>query len=170
MNDLRRQRVTGRRDGGRGPFFNSTHLDRPTELTRRSAAVVVSTLIVMVVVLAADHDAVASMPVSLTAANPDPADSDMDVFRDDDRFIAGVHRTGKGRHRQERNETKNKHGIFGILHGTLLGWGRSASRYPLQCGLDTSEICIGLTKYRCRCVAEKTWFCRRSSDQSQSSA
>ena len=115
MNDLRRQRVTGRRDGGRGPFFNLTDLDRPTELTHRSAAVVVSILIVMVVVLAA----VVSMPVSLTAVNPDATDSDMDVFRDDDRVIAGVHRTGKGRHRQERNETKNKHGIFGILHGTL---------------------------------------------------
>ena len=75
----------------------------------------VSILIVMVVVLAA----VVSMPVSLTAVNPDATDSDMDVFRDDDRVIAGVHRTGKGRHRQERNETKNKHGIFGILHGTL---------------------------------------------------
>jgi hypothetical protein len=113
MNDLRRQRVTGRRDGGRGPFFNLTDLDRPTELTRRSAAVVVS--ILMLVVLAP----VVSMPVSLTAVNPDATDSDMDVFRDDDRVIAGVHRTGKGRHRQERNETKNKHGIFGILHGTL---------------------------------------------------
>jgi hypothetical protein len=129
MNDRRRQRITGRRDG-RGPFFNSTDLDRPTELTRRSAAVVVSILIVMVVVFAADHDAVASMPISLTAANPDPADSDMDVLRDDDRFIAGIHRTGKGRHRQERDETKNKHGIFGILHGTLFGWGRSMSRCP----------------------------------------
>jgi hypothetical protein len=113
MNDLRRQRVTGRRDGGRGPFFNLTDLDRPTELTRRSAAVVVS--ILMLVVLAP----VVSMPVSLTAVNPDATDSDMDVSRDDDRVIAGVHRTGKGRHRQERNETKNKHGIFGILHGTL---------------------------------------------------
>ena len=90
----------------------------------------VSILIVMVVVFAADHDAVASMPISLTAANPDPADSDMDVLRDDDRFIAGIHRTGKGRHRQERDETKNKHGIFGILHGTLFGWGRSMSRCP----------------------------------------
>jgi hypothetical protein len=110
--------VSALRDGGRGPFFNSTDLDRPTELTDRSAAVVVSILIVMVAVLA-DHDAVVSMPVSLTAADPHATDSDMDVFRDDDRFIAGVHRTGKGRHRQERNETKNKHGIFGILHGTL---------------------------------------------------
>ena len=79
-------------------------------------------VIVMVVPLAADHDVV-SMPVALTAANPDAADSDMDVFRDDDRVsAAGVHRTGKCRHRQERNETKNKHGIFGILHGTLFGW------------------------------------------------
>jgi hypothetical protein len=124
MNDHRRQRVTGRRDGGRGPFFNSTDLDRPTELTHRSAAVVVSILIVMVVALV-DHDAVVSMPVSVTAADPHATDSDMDVFRDDDRIIAGVHRTGEGRHRQEWNETKNKHGIFGILHGTLFGWGRS---------------------------------------------
>jgi hypothetical protein len=137
--------VSALRDGGRGPFFNSTDLDRPTELTRRSAVVVVSILIVMVVVFATDdHDAVVAMPVSLTAANPDAVDSDMDVFRNDDRFIAGVHRTGKCRHRQERNETKNKHGILGILHGTLFGWGRSTSRCAPQCALDNSEVCIGL--------------------------
>ena len=61
---------------------------------RRSAAVVVSILIVMVVALAADHDAVVSMPVSLTAVNPHPTDSDMDVFRDDDRVFARVYRIG----------------------------------------------------------------------------
>jgi hypothetical protein len=142
MNDHRRQRITGRRGRRSRSIFDSTDLDRLTELTHRSAAVVVSILIVMVVVLA---DAVVSMPVSLTAADPHATDSDMDVFRDDDRIIAGVHRTGEGRHRQERNETKNKHGIFGILHGTLFGWGRSKSRCPLKCGLDTSKVCIGLT-------------------------
>jgi hypothetical protein len=95
---------------------------------RWSAAVLIVIMIVMVV-LAVDHDAVVSMPVALTAANPDAIDSDMDVFRDDDRVIAaGVHRTGKCRHRQQRNETKNKHGIFDILHGTLFGRGRSVSR------------------------------------------
>jgi hypothetical protein len=78
--------------GGRCPFFNSTDLDRPTELTHRSAAVVVSILIVMVMALA-DHDAVVSMPVSLTAANSHVTNSDMDVFSDDDWFITGVHRT-----------------------------------------------------------------------------
>jgi hypothetical protein len=125
-------------------LFNSTGLDRPTKVVRRSAAVLI--VIVMVVVLAADHDAVVSMPVSLTGVNPDAADSDMHVFRDDDRVIAaGFHRTGKCRHRQERNETKNKHGILGILHGTLFGWGRSVSRCPIQCAPDASEVCIGLT-------------------------
>jgi hypothetical protein len=90
---------------------------------------VVLIVIVIVVVLAVDHDAVVPMPVSLAAANLDAADPDIDVFRDDDRVIAaGVHRTGKCRHRQERNETKNKHGILGILHGTLFGWGHSVSR------------------------------------------
>jgi hypothetical protein len=122
-------------------LLNSTGLDRPTKVVRRSAAVLI--VIVMVVMLAADHDAVVSMPVSLTGVNPDAADSDMDVFRDDDRVIAaGVHRTGKCRHRQERNETKNKHGI---LHGTLFGWGRLVSRCPTQCAPDASEVCIGLT-------------------------
>ena len=85
-------RVAG--GGGRGPFFNSTDLDRPTELTHRSAAVVVSISILIVMVLAlADHDAVVSMPVSLTAANSQVTNSDMDVFSDDDWFITGVHRT-----------------------------------------------------------------------------
>ena len=85
-------RVAG--GGGRGPFFNSTDLDRPTELTHRSAAVVVSISILIVMVMAlADHDAVVSMPVSLTAANSQVTNSDMDVFSDDDWFISGVHRT-----------------------------------------------------------------------------
>jgi hypothetical protein len=111
---------------------------------RRSAAVAVLILIViMMVVRAVDHDAVVPMPVSLADADLDAADSDPDFFRDDDRFIAaGVHRTGKCRHCQERNKTKDKHGI---LHGTLFGWGRSVSRCPIQCALDTSQVCIGLT-------------------------
>jgi hypothetical protein len=87
-------RVAG--GGGRGPFFNSTDLDRPTELTHRSAAVVVSisiSILILMVMALADHDAVVSMPVSLTAANSQVTNSDMDVFSDDDWFISGVHRT-----------------------------------------------------------------------------
>ncbi|MGO9701252.1 MAG: hypothetical protein ACLPX7_18530 [Xanthobacteraceae bacterium] len=55
------------------------------------------------------------MPVSLTDPNSDAAGD----FRDDHRFVAGIQRTGKCRHRQERNKKKGKHSI---LHGILLGW------------------------------------------------
>ena len=55
------------------------------------------------------------MPMSLT----DPADPDIGDFRDDHWFVADIQRTGKRRHRQERNKKKGKHSI---LHGILLGW------------------------------------------------
>ncbi|MGA3309060.1 MAG: hypothetical protein ABSD08_10650 [Xanthobacteraceae bacterium] len=63
--------------------------------------------IVMVVV-------VVPMPVSLTDPNSDAADPDIGAFRDDHWFVADVRRTGKCRHRQERNKKKGKHSI---LHG-----------------------------------------------------
>jgi hypothetical protein len=145
-NDRRRQR--GRRDDGRGRLFNSIGLGRPTQVLRRLAAVAVLIAIVIVIVvgaIAVDHDVVVAMPVSIAAVNSDAANPDIDVFRDDHRVIAGVHRTGKCRHCQEWNKTKSKHSILGILHGTLFGWGRSTSRCLLRCALDTSEVCIGLT-------------------------
>jgi hypothetical protein len=55
------------------------------------------------------------MPVSLTDPNSDAAGD----FRDDHWFVAGIQRTGKCRHSQERNEKKGKHSI---LHGILLEW------------------------------------------------
>jgi hypothetical protein len=108
-------------------------------------AIAIAVLIVMLAALAVDHDAVVPMPVPLTALNPDAADPNLDVFRDDHWVVADVHRTGKRRHRQEWNETKDKHSILGILHGTLFDWGRSMSRCPLQCALHAREVCIGLT-------------------------
>jgi hypothetical protein len=54
--------------------------------------------IVMVVVV------VVPMPVSLTDPNSDAADPDIGAFRDDHWFVADVQRTGKCRHRQERNK------------------------------------------------------------------
>jgi hypothetical protein len=59
------------------------------------------------------------MPVSLTDPNSDGADPDICAFRDDHWFVADAQRTGKCRHRQERNKKKGKHSI---LHGILLGW------------------------------------------------
>jgi hypothetical protein len=82
------------------------------------------------------------MPVPLTDVNSDAADPDIDGLRDDHWFVAGVRGTGKCRHRQEWNNKKRKQSI---LHGTLLGWGRTTSRYPPRCALGTSEVCIGLT-------------------------
>jgi hypothetical protein len=101
----------------------------------------------MVAVLPVEHDNVVTMmPVSHTDANSDSdaahPDPDFDALRDDHWFVAGVRRTGKCRHRQEWNDKKRKQSI---LHGTLLGWGRSTSRYPSRCALGTSEVCIGLT-------------------------
>jgi hypothetical protein len=70
--------------------------------------------------------AVVPMPMSLTDVNSDAADPDFDVLRDDHWFVAGVRRTGKYWKRQEWNNKKREQSI---LHGTLLGWGRSTSRY-----------------------------------------
>ena len=55
------------------------------------------------------------MPVSLTDPNSDAAGD----FRDDHWFVADIQRTGKCRHRQERNKKKSKNSI---LHGIFLGW------------------------------------------------
>ena len=41
--------------------------------------------------------------VSLTDPNPDASDPNIDVFRDDNWFVANVQRTGKCRCCQERN-------------------------------------------------------------------
>jgi hypothetical protein len=92
----------------------------------RWSAVIV--IVMVIVVASVEHDrrcAMVPMPVSLTDTNSDATDSDIDAFRDDQWFVAGVQRTGKCRHRQERNKTKAKQSI---LHDTLFGWGRSTSR------------------------------------------
>ena len=75
------------------------------------------------------------MPVSDTDANSDWTDSDFDVFRDDRRFVAGVQRTGKCRHSQERN---NKKGKQDILHDTLFWLAR-----PLA-PIDRMRVCFPL--------------------------
>jgi len=107
------------------------------------AAIAIVVAMVMVVVLPVEHDSVVTMmAMSVTDANSDATDPDFDAFRDDHWFGAGVRRTGKCRHRQERNNKKSEQSI---LHSTLLGWGRSTSRYPPRCALGTSQVCIGLT-------------------------
>jgi hypothetical protein len=81
----------------------------------------------VMVVFAVEHDnMVAMMPVSHTDANSNAADPDFDALSNNYWFVAGVRGTGKCRHRQEWNNKKRKQSI---LHGTLLGWGRSTSRY-----------------------------------------
>jgi hypothetical protein len=62
---------------------------------------------------------VVPMSVSLTYPNPDTSDPDVDVFRDDNGFVANVQRTSKRRRCQERNKKKSKHSI---LHDILLGF------------------------------------------------
>jgi hypothetical protein len=56
--------------------------------------------------------------VSLTDPNPDAPDPNIDVFRDDNWFVADVQRASKRRRCQERNKKKSKHSI---LHDILLG-------------------------------------------------
>jgi hypothetical protein len=68
---------------------------------RRSVAVAI--VIVIVMVPWVDHDgcAVVPMPVSHTDANSNVADADFDGFSDDHWFVADVQRTGNCRHRQD---------------------------------------------------------------------
>jgi hypothetical protein len=142
-----RRRQRGRRDDGRGPIVQFNRPRPPGSSWRWSAAVVVliAIVIVIMVVLAVDHNVVVAVPVAVAAANPDTTNPDIDVFRDDHWASADVHRTGKCRHCQKWNKTKGKHSILGIRHDTLFGWGRSTSRCLLQCALETSKVCIGLT-------------------------
>jgi hypothetical protein len=56
------------------------------------------------------------MSVSFTDPNSDASDPNIDVFRDDNWFVADVQRTGKRRHCQERNKKKSKHST---LHDIL---------------------------------------------------
>jgi hypothetical protein len=58
------------------------------------------------------------MPVSVTDANPDGADSDYDGVRDHRWLVADARRAGKCRHRQQLNNEKGKQSI---LHDILLG-------------------------------------------------
>jgi hypothetical protein len=59
------------------------------------------------------------MSVSLTDPSPDASDPNIDVFCDDNWFVADVQRTGKCRHRQKRNKKKGEHSI---LHDISSGW------------------------------------------------
>jgi len=105
---------------------------------RRLAAVAIAVAAVMVMA-SVEHDALVMMPMSVTDAdaNSDAADTDLDAFRDDHWFVAGVQRAGKCRQRQKRNKNKAEQNI---LHdGTLFGWGQSTSRYPSECALDNVE-------------------------------
>ena len=77
--------------------------------------------------------------VSLTDPNPDAPDPNIDVFRDDNWFVADVQRTSKRRHCQERNKKKSKHSI---LHDILLGLGHLPSPYFAECALGIPEVCI----------------------------
>ena len=54
------------------------------------------------------HIQAGMVPISvlLTDPNPDAAHSDFGAFRDDNRFVADVRRTGKCRYGQERNKKK----------------------------------------------------------------
>jgi hypothetical protein len=79
---------------------------------RRLAAIVV----VVVMVVHAD-DSVIPMPVPVADVNSDRTHSDFDVFCHDRRLIAGVRRTGKCRHGQERNSEQGKQSI---PHNTTL--------------------------------------------------
>ena len=114
------------------PFFNSSDLDKvpPPDQVRWLAAVAIVVAVVMVV-LSVEHDRVATVSVSVTDPNSDAANSDIDAFRDDHWFVADVQRTGKCRHRQQRNKKK---GEQSILHDGI-GWGHSAFRYPPECAL-----------------------------------
>ncbi len=67
----------------------------------RSSAVIVIVVAMVMVVLSVEHDrrgAVVPMPMLVTDANSDTADTDLDAFRDDHWFTA-VQRTGKYRRR-----------------------------------------------------------------------
>ena len=78
------------------------------------------------------------MPVSLTDPNPDAADSDFRIFRDNNWFVADVRRTGKCRHGQERNNKKGNTAFF-MTHSS--GWD---ARRPVlaACALGIPEVCI----------------------------
>jgi hypothetical protein len=95
--------------------------------------------IAMVVVPSVGHieASMVRMPVSLTDPNSDAAGD----FRDDHWFVTDVQRTGKCRHRQERNKKKGKHSI---LHG-IPRVGRSPSRCSAEYALGIPQVCIELT-------------------------
>jgi hypothetical protein len=82
-------------------------------MTRMQPLAVIVPVVVMVVV---------PMPVPVTDVNSDRTHSDFDVFSHDHRLIAGVRRTGKCRHGQERNSEQGKQSI---LHDSTfsLDWG-----------------------------------------------
>ena len=88
---------------------------------RRLILVVIAIIMGGAVVSSCAHIEAGMVPisVSLTDPNPDASDPNIDVFRDDNWFVADVQRTSKRRHCQERNKKKSKHSI---LHDILLGF------------------------------------------------
>jgi hypothetical protein len=93
--------------------------------TRLFILVVVAIIMGGAVVSSCAHIEAGMVPisVSLTDPNPDASDPNINVFRDDNWFVADVQRTSKRRHCQERNKNKSKHSI---LHDILLGVGTLA--------------------------------------------
>jgi hypothetical protein len=119
---------------------------------------VVLVAIVMVVVSSSGHIEASTkmvpVPVSLTDPNSDAADSDIGAFRDDHWFVADVQRTGKCRHRQNRNKKKSKHSSL----QTFSWMRRSPSRCSAECALGIPVVCIELTSSVLEMVLERTWF------------
>ena len=71
-------------------------------MTRMQPLAVIVPVVMMVMV---------PMAVPVTDVNSDGTHSDFDVFCHDHRLIAGVRRTGKYRHGQERNSEQGKQSI-----------------------------------------------------------
>jgi hypothetical protein len=116
--------------------------------------------IAMVVVPSVGHieASMVRMPVSLTDPNSDAADPDIGAFGDDYGFVAAARRTGKRRHRQERNKKKGKTAFFmafssgGTFAVPMLGRIRawySSSLYRIDqcCSRAAAEI-NGFLEYR----------------------
>jgi hypothetical protein len=99
--------------------------------------------------------------VSLTDPNPDASDPNIDVFRDDNWFVADVQRTGKYRHRQKRNKKKGKHSS---LHDVLLDE-TLALPIPRRMRAWFAEVCIELTSSVLEMVLEERGSATRLSEQ-----
>jgi hypothetical protein len=104
-----------------GLFISSRTAPLRLATARRLILVVVAIIMGGAVMSSCAHIKAGMVPisVSLTDSNPDASDPNIDVFRDDNWFVANVQRTSKRRRCQERNKKKSKHSI---LHDILLGF------------------------------------------------